>query len=125
MIRSEPAEEVLEHVRLITQKEADDLTWALSITLQPHQRRAEQRKLIDALKSLVRTETLESPYDVAKGEERTRLIGSALVHGGENWRRTHPRQMDWLREHSISPDEAMRQYRAWKAIQDADPFWKS
>lgn len=125
MIRQQPAEDVIEHVRLIRQKEVDRLTWQLNIELQPHRKRADQKRLVNALRQMSCTETLASPYDMAAGDEKVRLVGCAIAHGGEQWKTTHVRQMEWLREKGISPDEAVRLYRSWKAEQDADPFWKS
>mgnify|MGYP006969344503 CR=1 FL=1 len=96
--------------------------WAVTVECFPHQKRRDQRRTIGHIKLHGEPGARPSPYEMADGEERVRMIGNALHAAGERWTRTHAAQLEWLREQGVTPQQATEKYLAWREDVDARTF---
>lgn len=97
--------------------------WGLTIACQPYRRRRDQKDVIRAAQAVAGLQSWKSPYEMVAPEERVRMIGVALVTGGERWRRGHRQQLRWLAAQGLTEQDAIDHYTAWFAEQADDPFW--
>lgn len=98
--------------------------WSLHVRAYTHLKRSGKKQLVRAIQMLGRPGVAKSPYEMAAGEERIRMIGGALHVAGERWARTHQAQLEWLADQNVTTAQAVEAYRAWRAEIDADPFWR-
>lgn len=107
-----PAAEVLHHVALTQQKDAADKLWQLQVTLAKYSKPDDLRSLVNDLQERSQPDKKRTTaYDQVDPVNRVLLIGSALSVGGEKWRVSHGRQVDWLRSQGITVEEAIRRHR--------------
>ena len=121
-IQSLPAADVFELTILARQKEIGDRLWSLNAAMFPHTTADGRAKVQAQLQRQLAQLSGPAPsvYEQVTPEERVLLIGSCLMAGGDDWQRQHPRQMHWLWQQGLTPEQAREKYTAWRASSFTD-----
>ncbi len=113
------------HYIMIRKSRADKRMWDLTAATQAHRSPDSQREVWQKTqRSGLIGEVRKSSFEMCNtADERIGLIGSSISIRGDRWVKTHGKQMRWLAQQGVTPEEAVARHKAWIKEQMAHPFW--